>query len=286
LPVLPALVFIVFGQAARGFAAGLGALLALTLLTYLVDDWVVQDIARVAAIVAWALIGVAVIVYATRRLRGALGEDTAGGASVPPAELAASQRAPQVKESSPGLKIAGLLAAAIVLGWLAALVTPADYLKVSGVTMFVLAPIPLLYTLWLGVVQLSLSGELRRRFRGPREDVVDQASKYMAERLGLKPVRPAANAVGAIEKPLRRLFDFTYPPSRLKRTAPFHHFLSEIFDRDEPPMCKNYLELEVREARLPGRGAELRIRSYGVSGVPVGSRTMADDGLDTEPIAL
>ena len=89
----------------------------------------------------------------------------------------------------------------------------------------------------------------------------------------------------AVDPNLRRLFERTYPRGRLRATEPFHRFVSEIFDRDHPPLFKNYLELEVRGRGL-ARGAELLIRAYGVSGDPPGERRLVDDTLDRTPIRL
>ena len=276
---LPVVILALTGLGARGLAAWYSLLLGSTALTFLVEDDVVQDLIRAAAIVVLAIALVALVAVVAARVRRRIRDE-------PPPPETKSRRARESKESSPGLAAVGIPLGVLVVVLMVALIWPSfDYHKVLGLATFVVAGLPLVYLVFvLSGLQLALSSGLRREFRDPerRAEIANQASKYMAERLGVKPVRREARAIDEVEPKLSRLFQRTYPRNKWLRTEPFHLFISEILDRDEPPLFKSFLELEVRH-RSP---VELRIRCWGVPGVPVGERTPADGELEQSPIEL
>ena len=85
----------------------------------------------------------------------------------------------------------------------------------------------------------------------------DEAAAYMAERLGIEPAR-TENKNTYVSRRTRRLAEWIFPlPSRGR--GPLHHFFSEFFDWNEPPLFKNFLRVDVR-------GSELSIRCFAATG--------------------
>jgi hypothetical protein len=76
----------------------------------------------------------------------------------------------------------------------------------------------------------------------------EEAAAYMGERLGIKPARENdQDAYVSIRA--RRLAERIFPlPGRGR--GPLHHFFSEFFDWNDPPLFKNFLRLDVREDEL------------------------------------
>ena len=99
-----------------------------------------------------------------------------------------------------------------------------------------------------------------RRFglgRGWLEIAPDEAAAYMAERLGIEPARPGDRGryVGGRG---RRVAGWIFPlPGRGR--GPLHHFFSEFFDWNEPPLFKNFL-------RIDASREEVRIRCFAATG--------------------
>jgi hypothetical protein len=76
----------------------------------------------------------------------------------------------------------------------------------------------------------------------------DEAAAYMGERLGIKPVREK-DQDSYVSRRARRLAERIFPlPGRGR--GPLHHYFSEFFDWNEPPLFKNFLRLDVREGVL------------------------------------
>jgi hypothetical protein len=76
----------------------------------------------------------------------------------------------------------------------------------------------------------------------------DEAAAYMGERLGIKPVREK-DQDAYVSRRARRLAERIFPlPGRGR--GPLHHYFSEFFDWNEPPLFKNFLRLDVREGDL------------------------------------
>ena len=76
----------------------------------------------------------------------------------------------------------------------------------------------------------------------------DEAAAYMGERLGIKPVREK-DQDAYVSRRARRLAERIFPlPGRGR--GPLHHYFSEFFDWNEPPLFKNFLRLDVREGEL------------------------------------
>lgn len=108
-----------------------------------------------------------------------------------------------------------------------------------------------------------------RRFglgKGWFEIPPDEASAYMAERLGIDRVAPEQRA-----KLMRESAANTYVSRRSRRVAEWilplpgwgkgllYHFFSEFFDWNEPPLFKNFLRIDASED-------ELRIRCFAATG--------------------
>lgn len=84
-----------------------------------------------------------------------------------------------------------------------------------------------------------------------------EAAAYMGERLRIKPAREGDQDAYA-SKRARRLAERIFPlPGRGKGLL--HHFFSEFFDWNEPPLFKNFLRLDVR-------GNELTIYCFAATG--------------------
>jgi hypothetical protein len=99
-----------------------------------------------------------------------------------------------------------------------------------------------------------------RRFgfgRGWLEIPPDEAAAYMGERLGIEPARERdQNAY--IGRRTRRIAERIFPlPGRGRGLL--HHFFSEFFDWNEPPLFKNFLRIDVR-------GSELTICCFAATG--------------------
>src|ERR671910_2489061 len=76
----------------------------------------------------------------------------------------------------------------------------------------------------------------------------DEAAAYMGERLGIAPAREGdQNAY--ISRRTRRLAERIFPlPGRGR--GPLHHYFSEFFDWNDPPLFKNFLQVDVRAGEL------------------------------------
>jgi hypothetical protein len=93
--------------------------------------------------------------------------------------------------------------------------------------------------------------------RGWLELAPDEAAAYMAERLGIQPTRPG-DRVAYVSRRVRRVAEWIFPlPGRGR--GPLHHFFSEFFDWNEPPLFKNFL-------RIDASGKEVRIRCFAATG--------------------
>jgi hypothetical protein len=76
----------------------------------------------------------------------------------------------------------------------------------------------------------------------------DEAAAYMGERLGIEPTREK-DQDAYVSRRARRLAERIFPlPGRGR--GPLHHFFSEFFDWNDPPLFKNFLRLDVREDEL------------------------------------
>ena len=99
-----------------------------------------------------------------------------------------------------------------------------------------------------------------RRFgfgKGWLEIPPDEAAAYMGERLGIEPAREGdQNAY--VSRRARRIAERIFPlPGRGRGLL--HHFFSEFFDWNEPPLFKNFLRIDVR-------GSELTICCFAATG--------------------
>ncbi len=99
-----------------------------------------------------------------------------------------------------------------------------------------------------------------RRFglgRGWLELAPDEAAAYMARRLKITPTRPGDRGA-YVNRRVRRVAEWIFPlPGRGR--GPLHHFFSEFFDWNEPPLFKNFL-------RINASGNEVRIRCFAATG--------------------
>ena len=93
--------------------------------------------------------------------------------------------------------------------------------------------------------------------RGWLEIPPDEAAAYMGERLGIEPAREGdQNAY--ISKRTRRLAERIFPlPGRGR--GPLHHYFTEFFDWNDPPLFKNFLKVDLH-------GGELTIRCFAATG--------------------
>jgi hypothetical protein len=99
-----------------------------------------------------------------------------------------------------------------------------------------------------------------RRFglgRGWLDLAPDEAAAYMAERIGVEPARLGDRGTHVSGRP-RRVADWIYPLPGSGR-ALYHHFFSEFFDWNEPPLFKNFLRVDASES-------EVRIRCFAATG--------------------
>lgn len=104
------------------------------------------------------------------------------------------------------------------------------------------------------------SGLYDRRFglgRGWLEIAPDEAASYMAERLGIQATRPGDRGT-YVSPRVRRVAGRIFPLPDSGR-ALLHHFFSEFFDWNDPPLFKNFL-------RLDASSEELRIRCLAATG--------------------
>lgn len=99
-----------------------------------------------------------------------------------------------------------------------------------------------------------------RRFgfgKGWFEIPPDEAAAYMAERLGIPPGR-GGDQKAYISRRARRVAEWIFPlPGRGR--GPLHHYFSEFFDWNEPPLFKNFLRIDASKS-------ELRIRCFAATG--------------------
>jgi hypothetical protein len=99
-----------------------------------------------------------------------------------------------------------------------------------------------------------------RRFgfgKGWFEIPPEEASAYMAERLGITPVREE-DRKAYISRRARRVAEWIYPlPGRGRGSL--HHFFSEFFDWNEPPLFKNFLRIDAAKNKV-------RIRCFAATG--------------------
>ena len=95
------------------------------------------------------------------------------------------------------------------------------------------------------------SGLYDRRFafgKGWLEIPPDEAAVYMAKRLGIEPTRTEDRNT-YISRRARRLAEWIFPlPGRGR--GPLHHYFSEFFDWNEPPLFKNFLRLDCTANKL------------------------------------
>jgi hypothetical protein len=85
----------------------------------------------------------------------------------------------------------------------------------------------------------------------------DEAAAYMAKRLGIAPSRRDGRDT-YVSKRAKRIAERIFPlPHRLK--GPLHHFFSEFFDWNEPPLFKHFL-------RIDASAEGLRIRCFAATG--------------------
>lgn len=104
------------------------------------------------------------------------------------------------------------------------------------------------------------SGLYDRRFafgRGWLEIAPGEAAKYMAERLEIEPTRPEDRGTHVSGR-TRRVAGWIYPLPGSGRNL-YHHFFSEFFDWNEPPLFKNFL-------RIDASSSEVRIRCFAATG--------------------
>lgn len=99
-----------------------------------------------------------------------------------------------------------------------------------------------------------------RRFgfgKGWFEVPPDEAAAYMAERLGIEPEREG-DRKAYISRRARRVAEWVFPLPNHGRGL-LHHFFSEFFDWNEPPLFKSFL-------RVDASWGELRIRCFAATG--------------------
>jgi hypothetical protein len=104
------------------------------------------------------------------------------------------------------------------------------------------------------------SGLYDRRFgrgKGLFEISPDEAASYMAERLGIQPTRPGDRGT-YVSPRVRRVAGWIYPPPERGKSL-LHHFFSEFFDWNNPPLFKNFLRIDASKS-------ELRIRCFAATG--------------------
>lgn len=84
-----------------------------------------------------------------------------------------------------------------------------------------------------------------------------EAAAYMAERLGIEPTRPG-DWDAYVSRRTRRVAGWIFPLPGSGRNL-LHHFFSEFFDWNEPPLFKNFL-------RIDASSSEVRIRCFAATG--------------------
>lgn len=84
-----------------------------------------------------------------------------------------------------------------------------------------------------------------------------EAAAYMAERLGIEPTR-MEDRTAYVSRRARRVAEWIFPLPGHGR-GPLHHFFSEFFDWNEPPLFKNFLRVDVKKDRV-------RIRCFAATG--------------------
>ena len=93
--------------------------------------------------------------------------------------------------------------------------------------------------------------------RGWLELAPGEAAKYMAERLGIEPARLEDRGT-RVSGRARRVAGWIYPLPGSGRNL-LHHFFSEFFDWNDPPLFKNFL-------RIDASRDEIRIRCFAATG--------------------
>ena len=93
--------------------------------------------------------------------------------------------------------------------------------------------------------------------RGWLEVAPGEAAKYMGDRLGIEPTRPGDRGTHVSGR-TRRVADWIYPLPGSGRNL-YHHYFSEFFDWNEPPLFKNFL-------RIDASRSEVRIRCFAATG--------------------
>lgn len=93
--------------------------------------------------------------------------------------------------------------------------------------------------------------------RGWLEIAPGEAARYMGDRLGIEPTRPEDRAT-RVSGRTRRVAEWIYPLPGSGRNL-YHHYFSEFFDWNEPPLFKNFL-------RIDASGSGVRIRCFAATG--------------------
>jgi hypothetical protein len=242
---LPIICVAIAGWQPRRFAALLGVLLGLALATWVLHRSAIQTGVEIA-VVALSVVVFCVALRAAARLSGR-GKGRLGAVVVL------------------GVVALGGGLSAAFLAW-----------DVGDVLACMLAGIAVLaaaYFVALGIIPTALVHRGRRIDDDIR--LTNHAAKFLAVRMGISPVRPAADAVDGVDPRYHKLFNRVYPKGKLWQFSPFHNFMSQILDFDQPPLAKNFLELEVKTDLLGP--AQLVIRCYAVSGLPPGERTLFEE---------
>ncbi|MDQ3870315.1 MAG: metallophosphoesterase [Chloroflexota bacterium] len=120
--------------------------------------------------------------------------------------------------------------------------------------------------------------KLRFRDGESVEIPVGEASRLMAERLGLTPTR-SHDVAAEVSERSRRAFERVFP-QRTRGRAALHHYFSELLDWNEPPMFKSFV-------RIDATPDEVRLTCYSATGCreqeldpPVEDAVRATSGAD------
>ncbi len=84
--------------------------------------------------------------------------------------------------------------------------------------------------------------------RGWLELAPDEAAAYMAGRLGIEPTRPGDRTT-YVSRRVRRVAEWIFPLPGSGRGS-LHHFFSEFFDWNEPPLFKNFLRIDASDEEM------------------------------------
>ena len=93
--------------------------------------------------------------------------------------------------------------------------------------------------------------------RGWLEIAPGEAARYMGDRLGIEPTRPEDRATRVSDR-TRRVAEWIYPLPGSGRNL-YHHYFSEFFDWNEPPLFKNFLRIDASRSGV-------RIRCFAATG--------------------